>query len=69
MTTWKTGTDLGKTPLLELISDYWQNKIEELIQNHKIWKVDEEVHNRYNYTAIEQGSEQIHYVPLRIWLR
>ena len=26
----------------------------------------EKVHNRYNYTVIEQGSEQIHYVPLRI---
>ena len=38
MTAWKTGTDLGKTPVLELISDYLQNKIEELIQSHKIWK-------------------------------
>ena len=38
MTTWKTGADLGKTPVLEFIYDYWQNKIEELIQSHKIWE-------------------------------
>ena len=38
MTTWKPGTDLGKIPMLELISDYWQNKIKKLIQSHKIWK-------------------------------
>ena len=65
MTTWKTGTDLGKIPMLELISDYWQKKKRNL---YKVTRY-EKVHNRYNYTVIEQGSEQIHYVALRIWLR
>ena len=38
MNTWKTGTETGKTPVLELISDYWQNKIEELIQSQDMKK-------------------------------
>ena len=41
------------------VTDYWQNKKEELTQRHKIWKRSLQMQL---YIAFEQGLFELHYI-------
>ena len=55
MITWNTGIILDKTPVLELISDYWQKtKMKNLLKVKRYEKVQMQL-----YTAFEQAFEHL----------